>query len=95
MANIYIAVIGMGAYGIFAPWLGASILKKTGESERFWFFVLFLLNFWGFLFVLIRPSFRKGLTTRENMVLVALAFGYWAVIITVWALLGVFGEISI
>jgi hypothetical protein len=36
MANIYIAVIGMGACGIFAPWLGASILKKTGESERFW-----------------------------------------------------------
>jgi hypothetical protein len=88
MADIYIAVIVIGIYDVFAQWLGASILKKTGESERFWFFVLLLLNFWGFLFVLIRPSFRKELTTRENMILVTLALGYWAIFLPVWALLG-------
>jgi hypothetical protein len=88
--SMYFMIFVFVFYGVFAPWYGAKIMMKTGESERFWFFVLLLANFWGFLFLLIRPSFRKGLPKLDTAKLALLAVGYWVIMVPTWAVLGAF-----
>jgi hypothetical protein len=83
-------IICFALYGVFAAWCGAKIMTKTGESERFWFYVLFITNFWGFLFLLIRPSFRKGLPLKETVNLTLLAIGYWALFFPTLLVMGAF-----
>lgn len=74
---IYGSIIGWGVYGILVvPYYGSQILMKTGESERFWFFILVILNLWALLFILLRPSFRKGLSSSDVKKLIMLASGY-------------------
>ena len=74
---LYGAVIGWGVYCILiVPYFGSKILMKSGESERFWFFILVLLNLWALLFIIFRPSFRKGLSTSDLKALIIFACGY-------------------
>ncbi len=74
---IYGSIIGWGIYGILVvPYLGSKILMKTGESERYWFFLLVILNLWALLFILLRPSFRDGLSNSDVKKLIILASGY-------------------
>ena len=73
----YAWIIFYGIYFILiVPYFGSQILMKTGESERFWFFILVLLNFWAILFILLRPSFRKGLNKPDIIYLSLFAIGY-------------------
>jgi len=81
----YTFTLALILYGVFAPWRAAKIMAKTGESERFWFYVLLITNFWGLSIILLRPSFRKGLTKNNLVCLVLLALGYWAIILPVRA----------
>ena len=74
---IYTSIIGWGTFVILVvPYFGSKILQKTGESERFWFIILVLLNLWALLFILIRPSFRKGLNKFDLIKLSLFAIGY-------------------
>jgi len=74
---IYVCIIGWGIYGILiVPYFGSKILQKTGESERFWFFILAILNLWALLFILFRPSFRKGINRSDLRKLILLTIGY-------------------
>ena len=77
---LYLWIILFGIYGILVvPFFGSKILMKTGESERFWFFILVILNFWGLLFILLRPSFRKRLNRTDKINLSMFAVGYWVI----------------
>lgn len=89
-AAFYTFIFALIIYGVFAPWQSARIIAKTGESERFWFYVLLITNFWGLLFILLRPSFRKGIAKNGLATLTFLAIGYWAIILPLWAILGAF-----
>jgi hypothetical protein len=81
---IYSCFIGWAAYGILiVPYFGSQILQKTGESERFWFFILVILNLWALIFVLLRPKFRKGLDKSDLIKLSLFAVGYPAIFIPV------------
>ena len=74
---LYGAILSWAFYGILiVPYFGSQILMKTGESERFWFFILVVLNLWALLFVLVRPSFRKGLSNNDIIKLIGFASGY-------------------
>ncbi len=74
---VYTCFLGWGFYGILiVPYIGAKILSKTGESERFWFFILVILNIWALLFIVIRPRFRIGLTKLELITIISLIAGY-------------------
>ena len=74
---IYSCLIGWGIYGLLiVPYFGAKIMQKTGESERFWFFILALFNLWAILVILFRPNFRKGLTKSDLRTLSFFGVGF-------------------
>lgn len=74
---IYICFIGWGTYCILiVPCFGSKILKKSGETERFWFFILVVLNLWALLFILLRPKFREKMEKHDLVKLTLFAIGY-------------------
>ena len=76
---IYFCVIGWGTYGLLiVPYFGAKILQKTGESERFWFLILAIFNFWALLIIILRPSFRVGISEADFRKLIFFEIGYVA-----------------
>lgn len=75
--TLYIVFLVWGVYFmLIAPYFGSKILMKTGHSERYWYFILVILNVWALLVILFRPSFRKGLLASDNLKLILLACGY-------------------
>ncbi len=81
---LYVWIIFYGIYCILiVPYFGSKILLKTGESERFWFFILVLLNFWALLFILLRPSFRKGIDKSDIKYLSLFAIGYLVIFLPI------------
>ena len=71
-----ICFISLPLYGVLVAYYAAKIMQKTGESERFWFFVILFFNVWAFVIILLRPSFREGLNRSDIRKLILFAIGY-------------------
>ena len=74
---IYIFIALYAVYGmLFAPFVGAKILGKTGNSERFWFYMLILFNIYIFAWSFFSVKCRSRLSSSDKLKIFFITIGY-------------------
>lgn len=80
----WILVVAYAFYCLLiVPYFTSKSLSKSGESERFWFIVVALLNIYTLLYVIL-ISKRKELVKKEKILFTVFIFGYFIFLIPIW-----------
>ncbi|RLA93375.1 MAG: hypothetical protein DRG25_04650 [Deltaproteobacteria bacterium] len=67
---------------IVVPYSGAKMLRRFGQSERFWYYFFFLLHFYGVIYILFK--YRRKLLIHEIIRLLLFLIGYITLSVPLW-----------
>lgn len=83
-------IVSYAFYGLFVvPFFCSKSLVRFGETERFWYIIIALLNVYVLLYVLIRSKYRSMLLMKEKFLFVSFIIGYFFFLVPIWKLMDV------
>jgi len=85
---LWALVFSYGIYSILVvPFFCSKIFVKFGETERFWYIIIVLLNVYILIYILSRSKYRLKLATKEKALIVSFFSCYFLFLIFIWRLM--------
>lgn len=73
---------------LVVPFFCSKIFVKFGETERFWYVIVALLNVYILLYALLKSKYRSKLLDKEKFLFIFFISGYFIFLVPIWKLMG-------